>query len=254
MVKVSGSPVLNSGWFKLLLLINAGLVLILIAGAVVSLNLGPYEQRINEAGDKVYGGPRNPGRFVSSLPPVMKTLVHQLDADKEGNFATLVTSANFPLLGVLMILLGRREMRENRISALLWLACGAGMILVGVEELVSLHSYLDLSEGKGEELSRNINGMQEILFFLLPLLLGGLLLIYLIFKTFDRGSPARLLSLLGVMAWLLAIIIDTTLHDLPNNIYRLVGFAEESAEIIGCFLFIFGVELKRAAFSTQISS
>jgi hypothetical protein len=229
-----------------ILIIDALLVLLLAAGAAVSwLRAGDGgEAATGAAPDEAarqFGGPDRPGRFVASLPEPLRTILFQLDLDKEGNFASLFSALHFFAIGMLSLITAFNLPSTRRILRAIWICLASGFFVLFLDEALSFHSAVSpQGAAAGAQPLVEFLGRETAFFllFLLPLAIGASILVFTCSFTFQRHRRSRFLSYAAVAAWLLSLVLDSVGADTPLRYYRLVSFCEESLEIGGSLLML----------------
>lgn len=228
------------------LIIDVLLILLLAAGAAVSwLRAGDEsEAAAGPAADEVarqFGGPDRPGRFVARLPEPFRTILFQMDLDKEGNFASLFSALHFFAIGILSLNTAFNLPSARRILRATWICLASGFFVLFLDEAFSFHSAVSPQGATaGAQPLVELLGREAAFFllFLLPLAIGAAILIFTCSFTFQRHRLSRFLSYAAVASWLLSLVLDSVGADAPLRYYRLVSFCEESLEIGGSVLML----------------
>lgn len=171
----------------------------------------------------------------------------KLDMKGEGNLASWYSSVLFLLTAMTAFLnLGYSPYQGLRkgLHKVGWTLTGCLLLLISADEIAQIHESIATimqTARAPETRSQNLVGAGDWIPFLLPFIVGSVVILFSsIVHSFWQRKGLMLIALTGILCWIGAVLAEAVegrfIHVTMN--LQLEGLIEESLEIIGTTLFL----------------
>ena len=230
----------------IILVVDSLLIMLQLAGAVASyIKRAEEQRRAVSSQTEVILDEYEGGRAISDLPEPLRTIVLQMDLNREDNVATFFNALHFLAPGLLALLIIRFIDKKRLFLRFSWLALGLSLVFLAVDEIVSFHAIVGVNfrEVGGINIGPLAwtRGTAAFLLYLLPLTAGAIWLVWTSSETFYRDKRIKLLTYAGILSWATSIFLDEVIiNNIPSRFWRTEMLFEETLELAGCLMLMYG--------------
>jgi len=178
-----------------------------------------------------------PAAPVHTFSETKRFIKHQLDLDREGNFATWFSSAQLALAGLAAMTLAALRRKRG------WLWIGFGLFYVSLDELAQLHEWVGVMMWRSHlTLGFIVPPYPWVLIFAPPLLVFGVWMIGFVRR--ELADQPKLFKLAALAVVLMAIslpleVLGGHFEATSGRMLRLESTFEETFEMLGESLLLY---------------